>query len=263
METWAAVREDAFRQTRVGFDLEGDFNLHRYGRRICLFQIALEDGRSWLLDPLSHAFSGPKDWLEFKNWLENPAICKVIWAAQNDVRALKFCHDIALQGLFDLFDAARLTAFPRPSLPLLAHRLLGVEFVKQEKWQTSNWNLRPLTSEQETYAREDVRYLLPLADALEALLLEKRQRNTFDQRMRAVEAFTYREPDMPWLKVKGAGALFPKQQLALKELWSEREISARTADLAPWKVLSNEALLERARKLQSPGTSSGKGFAEL
>jgi ribonuclease D len=249
METWAAIREDAFRQTRVGFDLEGDFNLHRYGRRICLFQIALEDGRSWLLDPLSRAFSGPKDWLEFKNWLEDPSLRKVIWAAQNDVRALKFCHGIALQGLFDLFDAARLTSFPKPSLPLLAHRLLGLEFVKQEQWQTSNWNLRPLTQEQEHYAREDVRYLLPLADALEALLLEKRQTHSFEQRMRAVEAFTYREETEPWLKVKGAGALLPRQQIVLKVLWSERETSARSADLAPWKVLSNEVLLERARNL--------------
>ncbi|MEI8092870.1 MAG: hypothetical protein WCG80_01520 [Spirochaetales bacterium] len=247
MHRWAVVRERILSSRKLGFDLEGDFNLHRYGRRICLFQVSLEDGTAVLLDPLEHSFESESEFAEWQSVLEDPSIRKVIWAAQNDVRALKFCYGIPLRGLFDLFDAARLTGFPKPSLPLLASRLLGVELVKEEKWQTSDWNIRPLRAQQLAYAEKDVRYLLPLGAALESALDEKKQRSPFDQRMRAVEAFVYDDTDQPWRKVKGAGALLPKQQLKFRELWEQRENRARESNLAPWRVVANEQLLDQAR----------------
>ncbi len=256
METWSAARDVLAKQTVVGFDLEGDFNLHRYGRRVCLFQLALADGTAILLDPLEHSFRGESDWAEFRTFLEDPAITKVIWAAQNDVRALKFCHAIALAGLFDLFDAARLTGFAKPSLPLLIERHLEVQVVKDEQWQISDWNRRPLSESQLAYAALDVRYLIPLADKLRPVLEEKRQVKAFEARMRSVEAYVFEESPQPWLKVKGAGALLPKQALRLQGLWTAREEEARRRDVAPWRVLSNEALLGAARQSESAASEA-------
>ncbi len=98
---WPEARPRLEAAPRLAFDLEGDFNLHRYGRRICLFQVALDDGTVFLLDPLEDGVSGP-GWPGWKQILENPGVKKVIWAAQNDVRALKACHGIHLRGLWDL-----------------------------------------------------------------------------------------------------------------------------------------------------------------
>ena len=66
--SWAQARPFLEKTPRLAFDLEGDFNLHRYGRRICLFQIALDDGTVFLLDPLEEA-SGPSLWEGWKDVL--------------------------------------------------------------------------------------------------------------------------------------------------------------------------------------------------
>ena len=152
---WTEVRPRLEAARRFAFDLEGDFNLHRYGRRICLFQVALDDGSVFLLDPLETDETGLPHWPGWKELIEDPTVTKVIWAAQNDVRVLKFCHGIHLAGLWDLFDAACLAVTPRPSLPLLVSRFLGHEVEKSEALQTSNWSQRPLSDDQRAYAAQD------------------------------------------------------------------------------------------------------------
>ncbi len=239
---WSEVRSKLDGVTRVAFDLEGDFNLHRYGRRICLYQLAWDD-EVVLLDPLTD----PQPWAGWKEFLENPAVTKVIWAAQNDVRVLKACSGIALRGLWDLFDAACLVVTPRPSLPLLVESFLGRTIGKDEAIQTSDWSVRPLSEEQRSYAAQDVRHLLALADQLVPLLDERRKRSVFETRMLAAEGYAFRETDEPWRKIKGAGALDEEQSLRLKTVWLERERLAKELDLAPYRVVPPEQLLTWAR----------------
>jgi ribonuclease D len=241
-QSWAEVRPRLSGVTRVAFDLEGDFNLHRYGRRVCLFQLAW-DNEVVLLDPLAE----PLPWEGWKEFLENPQITKVIWAAQNDVRVLKACFGIALHGLWDLFDAACLAVTPRPSLPLLVESFLGRSIGKEEAIQTSDWSIRPLSAEQRTYAAQDVRYLLALAERLEPLIDERRKRSVFEDRMRAAEAYEFRETAEPWRKVKGAGVLDEEQTKRLKTVWLERERLAEEFDLAPWRLVPPDQLLVWAR----------------
>ena len=240
---WADVRPRLEQTSRVAFDLEGDFNLHRYGRRVCLFQLAF-DGGIVLLDALESPVSTWDGWKEF---LENPAVTKVIWAAQNDVRVLKACLGIALKGLWDLFDAACLTVTPRPTLPLLIQTFLGQTIAKDESIQTGDWSVRPLSAEQLRYAAQDVRHLLALADRLDPLLDDKRKRAVFETRMTAAEAYEFRETAEPWRKVKGAGVLDEAELLRLKDVWLQREQLAEQLDLAPWRVVPPEELLHWAR----------------
>jgi ribonuclease D len=241
--SWAEVWPRLERSRRVAFDLEGDFNLYRYGRRVCLFQLAFDD-EVVLLDPLKDPVSA---WDGWKDFLENPAVTKVIWAAQNDVRVLKACFGISLKGLWDLFDASCLTVTPRPTLPLLVQTFLGQTIGKDETIQTSDWSLRPLSELQLQYAAQDVRYLLALADALDPLLDEKRKRSIFETRMRTAESYVFRETDEPWRRVKGSGALDEEQVLRLKDVWLEREKLAENLDLAPWRVVPPDELLHWAR----------------
>ncbi len=174
---WSEVRPRLEGARRVGFDLEGDFNLHRYGRRVCLFQVAI-DGDVVLLD----ALDGVSAWDGWKEFLEDPSITKVIWAAQNDIRVLKACFGIALSGLWDLFDAACLAVTPRPTLPLLVESFLGKTIEKRIDLQTRDWSTRPLSQAQRLYAAQDVAHLLSLADRLDPLLEEKRKKTAFAAR---------------------------------------------------------------------------------
>ena len=65
---WSVVRPQLEKAHRFAFDLEGDFNLHHYGRRICLFQVALDDGSIFVLDPLNPA-EGIEHWVGWKELL--------------------------------------------------------------------------------------------------------------------------------------------------------------------------------------------------
>lgn len=244
---WHEARPHLEAARRLAFDLEGDFNLHRYGRRICLFQVALDDGSVFLLDPLEGGPGGPPDWPGWKPLMEDPSVTKVIWAAQNDVRALKFCHGLHLRGLWDLFDASCLAVTPRPSLPLLVSTFLGVTIAKAEELQTSDWSQRPLSAPQRAYAAQDVAFLLALADRIDPLLDEKRKREVFRARMVAAEAYVFAEHPEPWRRLKGAGILEADQLVVLEGLWRRREALAQELDLAPWRVAPPEALVSEAR----------------
>jgi ribonuclease D len=245
---WAEARPRLERASRIAFDLEGDFNLHRYGRRICLFQLALDDGSVFLLDPLEAGTPRVPDWPGWKELLEDPALTKVIWAAQNDIRVLKTCHDIHLRGLWDLFDAACLTVTPRPSLPLLVDTFLGQSIEKSESLQVSDWSTRPLSQDQRDYAAQDVRYLLALADAVDPLLDEKKKREQFQARMVGAEAYVFVDHLEPWKRLKGSGSLGPEALERLEEVWRRRDALARSLDWAPWKLVPNEELVFWARE---------------
>jgi len=236
---WAEARPRLEGAHRIAFDLEGDFNLHRYGRRICLFQVALDDGSVFLLDPLE----GEAVWPGWKEILENPGVTKVIWAAQNDIRALKTCHGVHLRGLWDLFDASCLTVTPRPSLPLLVSTFLGLEIEKAESLQVSDWSVRPLSDDQRAYAAQDVVYLLALADLVDPLLDQKKKRDAFLARMEAAEAYVFADVAEPWRKIKGSAFLLPPELDHLKTLWQRRDKLARELDLAPWRVVPSEELI--------------------
>ena len=247
LSPWSEVRPLLESAPRFAFDLEGDFNLHRYGRHVCLFQVALEDGSVFLLDPLEGG-SGKLPWAGWKELLEDPSVTKVIWAAQNDIRALKACHGIHLRGLWDLFDATCLAVTPRPSLPLLVDTFLGRTIQKAEALQTSDWSVRPLTELQRAYAAQDVVYLLQLADKVSCLLEERRKQEAFALRMKAAEAYVFTETNEPWRKIKGSGVLTPQQMDSLESIWRRREALARKLDLAPWRLVPSEELLHWARE---------------
>jgi|GEM_PF-3134388 len=256
ISTWESVASQILSQKRVALDLEGDFNLYRYGRRICLFQIALDDGSIFLLDPLEQGESTTQHWEGWKDFLEDPARTKIIWAAQNDIRVLKACHQTRLRGLWDLFDAAALAVTPRPSLPFLLQSLLGIEIKKESSLQTSDWNRRPLLPEQQHYAAQDVRFLLPLADTLTALLEEQPAKNTvFKKRMLKAEDYEFHDVPEPWRRWKGYVLLDEPQREILASLWQSREVLARTLDLAPWRLAPHEDLVERVKTGSWPDKS--------
>ncbi len=131
----------------------------------------------------------------------------------------------------------------------LVDQLLGVSLSKGESY--SDWLQRPLSPAQITYALDDVRYLLPLHDAL-AQRLEAMGRTTWlaeECRKFANPALYQRDPQQLFRRLRRSNTLSSQGLAILRELaiWRDRE--ARQRDRPPGSVLHDELLVEIARKV--------------
>jgi ribonuclease D len=101
-----------------------------------------------------------------------------------------------------------------------------------------------------TYARNDTRYLKPLADILRAELSRRRRLSWHEQMCAQLVRESVRtvveDPDLIW-RVKGANRLDRRSLAVLRELWFWREREALGASLPPFFILSHETLLDMAQ----------------
>jgi ribonuclease D len=103
----------------------------------------------------------------------------------------------------------------------------------------------------EQYARNDTRYLRPLAELLRAELKAKERlawmRESCAQLIDDTSQDKAVDPETVW-RLKGSDRLTPKALLILRELWHWREAEAREANRPPYFVLSHEHLVALAAK---------------
>ena len=148
------------------FALDTEFVGERtYLPRLCLVQVATTEFIA-LVDTLAVGAMEPL-W----DLVADPGVEKVLHAAREDLRLAFFGGGKRPPaGVLDTQIAAGLIGLS--SYPLsyarLAEALMGVKLSKAET--RSEWDRRPLTPAQLEYARDDVRYLLPIADKLGRLL---------------------------------------------------------------------------------------------
>jgi ribonuclease D len=114
------------------------------------------------------------------------------------------------------------------------------------------------------YAVNDVHYLLPLAEKLEADLDRCERRDWLRQSCeRAIEQATVarvRNEGELW-RVRGSGALRGRVAAVLRALWKWREREAEMADRPPFHILRNEDLLNAAVSFDSGGVPDFKHFS--
>jgi ribonuclease D len=245
VDTPETLREAAARLAgarALAVDTEAD-SFYHYQHKCCLVQVS--DGAVvYLIDPLTIRDLGP-----LREVLGSPAILKVLHAAEQDVLYLRRDHDIGLAPLFDTMIAAQLLG--RDGIGLA--RLLEVHFeVRLDKGcQRDDWSRRPLSERQQTYAAEDVRHLIRLSDLLRADLEARGRLEWAEEEFTLVARRAWEprvaDPNAFW-SVKGARDLAPREAAVLRELHALRERRAMAADLPPFRILSDEALLALARK---------------
>jgi ribonuclease D len=104
------------------------------------------------------------------------------------------------------------------------------------------------------YAINDVRYLLPLAEKLEAELDRCGRRDWLRQScQRAIEQAAVarvRNQDELW-RIRGSGSLSGRPAAVLRALWQWREKEAEMRDRPPFHILQNEELLKAAVRFAS------------
>jgi len=232
----------------VAVDTEAD-SFYHYFHKCCLVQIS--DGEdAYLIDPLALKGLEP-----LGKVFGSSATLKVLHAAEQDILYLRRDHGFSLAPLFDTMIAAQLLG--RASIGLAG--LLEAHFnVRLDKGcQRDNWSRRPLTEDQKSYAAEDVRHLIRLADTLRADLEARGRLDWAREEFEVVARRAWEprafDPEAFW-SLKGARDLLPRQASVLRELFVMRDEQARQGDVPPFRILSDEALVALARRSPQEGT---------
>jgi len=247
---------------RVAVDTEAD-SLHSYREKLCLLQISVpgtgavggvtdagphvspghESARAvcdYIVDPLANIDLEP-----FRRALEAKEI--VLHGADYDLRMLRRGLDFVARRILDTLIAARLLGIREFSLAALVKRYFGLELPKGS--QRANWARRPLPARMAEYAINDARYLLPLAEELEAELIRNCRIDWLRQScQRAIEQAAVqrvRDEDELW-RVRGSGSLRGRQAAVLRAVWQWREKEAKAIDRPPFHILQNHELLDAA-----------------
>jgi ribonuclease D len=263
---------------RVGIDIEAD-SLHSYREKLCLLQISVptvagivdagsdlgttfhsRDHQSRLqhdviVDPLAGLDLEP-----LRRALESREI--VLHGSDYDLRMLRRGLNFIAHKIFDTLIAARLLGIREFSLAALVKRYFGLDLPKGS--QKANWAKRPLPERMAEYAINDARYLLPLAEKLEAELDSYQRRDWLRQScQRAIEQAAtarVRKNDESW-RVRGSGSLKGPAAAVLRALWQWREREAERADRPPFHILQNEKLLHAAISFASGDVPDYKHFS--
>jgi ribonuclease D len=245
---------------RVAVDTEAD-SLHSYREKLCLVQISVpvmanvRGCTDFIVDPLAGVDLEP-----LCRALEPREI--VLHGADYDLRMLRRGLSFVAHKIVDTTIAARLLGIREFSLVALVKRYFGLELPKGS--QKANWAKRPLPVRMAEYAINDVRYLLPLAEKLEADLDRYERRDWLRQSCeRAIEQANVarvRSEDELW-RVRGSGALRGRVAAVLRALWQWREREAEMVDRPPFHILQNEKLVDAAVSFDSGSVPDYKHFS--
>lgn len=228
----------------VAIDTESN-SFYAYFEKLCLIQISCAD-EDYVLDPLAL-----NDLQPLAEVLADPGIEKIFHAASNDVMGLKRDFHFRICNLFDTAIACKFLGYRQLGLAKILEEHFGVTLNK--KWQRHDWGKRPLEQEQINYARLDTHYLITLRHRLAADLhaqqLWETAKEAFEKACEQVTQDKIFHPEA-FMQIHGARTLDFVGKRILRALYLYREEEARRRNRAPFRVLSNEALLRLA--LQRP-----------
>ncbi len=227
---------------RLAIDLEF-IRENTYAPQLALIQIAVRDTCA-IVDPLTVDDLSP-----LVEVLTNTDVLKVLHAAGQDVEVLHWHTGKLTQPIFDTQIAASIAGLGEQlSYGRLVDALLGVSLTKGESY--SDWLRRPLLPAQIKYALDDVRYLLPMHDRLSKRLdtMGRAAWAADECRKFTAPALYERDPRTLYRRIRN-GKNLPSQGLAiLRELAAWRDDEARQRNRPAGRVLSNEILVDLARR---------------
>lgn len=238
-------------QPILGVDIEAS-GYHRYLDRVSLIQISSRD-ETVLIDPLAVTTLDLLDDL-----FSNARIEKVFHDADFDLRSLDRDLGLRVSNIFDTQIAAAFLGVRGLGLGAVIETYLGVTLPKA--FQRADWAARPLSDGMKEYAATDTAYLPALRDALHEALVSAGRLAWAREEFARREETRWVAPDSAevadtFLRIKGARDLPPRALAILREVHAWREQVAEERDQAPFRILSNEALLQMGR--EAPTTIAG------
>lgn len=213
-----------------------------YYAKLALIQIA-SDERRVLIDPLKI-----DDWQPLKDLFASAEI-HIFHAALEDLEVFRTELGSLPEPLFDTQIAAAFCGLGDSlSYAALVELLHKVQLEKGET--TSDWMRRPLSDSQVGYALDDVEWL----QQTHAELLEQLEKT---DKLKWMQAYCQKtienmrqelDPDLAYLKLKGAWRLSPEQLNIAAHLCKWREISARSLDKPKSWIIKDQVILEVSKR---------------
>lgn len=216
---------------------------HRYSDRVCLLQLSTRDA-TFVVDTLAVTHLDP-----LRDILSRQETEVVFHDADYDLRLLARDFDLHITKLFDTKIAAQFIGERAFGLGTLVEKYVGVKMDK--KHQRADWAQRPLPEDMLAYAAEDTQHLPVLRDRLREALVKLGRLHWAEEEFQIGELTRWAQSDESeaYLRMKGARDLKPRQLAVLRELHAWREGAAEARDVATFRVLSNEVLLELSRRV--------------
>ncbi len=224
------------KEKELAVDIESENNLHHYGTKLALIQIASKK-KVWLIDPLAI-----KNLEAVKKILEDERIIKVFHDTSFDFSILSTIN-CKPKNIIDTHRAALLLG-KQPSLNMLMKEFLRSGKAGDE--QKADWLKRPLSEKMMTYAAQDVAQLLELKDAMIKELEKLGRKEWLLEDCEKIEIKEIPKPDYHCLK--GSSQLTPKQRGVLKELFNLRELIAKKIDKPVFFIIKHSTLIRLAIK---------------
>jgi len=235
--------DDLSSQPRIAVDTESN-SLHAYREQVCLIQFSTAE-KDYLLDPLAL-----DDLSALAPIFANPQIEKIFHAAEYDLICLSRDFGFDFVNLFDTMQAAR----------ILGYKFVGLDNILAEKFsikvdkrhQKANWGARPLKSEQLDYASKDTQYLIALRDLLEKELHDAGRWDLAQDDFllaQSVEAPKEKMNGSSWKRFSSRKNITPRELTILSELTKCRDEIAEKLDRPPFKVITNNMLLDIAKNI--------------
>ena len=221
---------------------------YRYSQRAYLIQIYRENGGLHLIDPIP--LKNSKLWQKF-----NDQFSSYEWVIHASTQDLPCLIDVGLKPelLFDTELGARIAGCDRVGLGPLAESLLELQLAKEHS--AVDWSIRPLRPEWITYAALDVDILLDIRNAVEQLLTEQNKlkwaKQDFASILKGYQNYVFTDAAKPdrWRRTSGMHKVRDRLPMAIvRDLWLSRDELAREIDLAPGRVLGDDAIIELATK---------------
>lgn len=220
---------------------------YKYSQRAYLIQLYRVNGGLHLIDPI--AISNKSLWQEFNKHFAN-----FEWVIHASTQDLPCLLELGLnpQSLFDTELGARIAGSPRVGLGALAESLLEIQLAKEHS--AVDWSIRPLKPDWLTYAALDVDVLLDIREKVEEILIEKNKLDWAKQDFAAILSnFKSKQNDQPkidrWRKTSGMHKVRDRLTITIiKDLWLDRDQLAQELDIAPGRILNDEAIIEIASK---------------
>lgn len=238
-----AFLEEASHSKRLALDTE--FLSHRtYRPRLCLLQLALDNGRACLIDPLDPAINLAPVY----RLINNDSIVKVLHAGQQDIAILYYLSGTILSPVFDTQIGAMMCGMGQSlSLSDLLQKLTGQRLDKGN--QLSDWSRRPLSDKQTQYALGDVLHLHRIHDLLSQRLMQSNRLAWAERECQDVlgQKRAYDpNPEQAWRKLKLSPAIIgkfsPQQWRLVQEIAAWRERQALERNMPRSHVLADDVL---------------------
>ncbi|MCY3871687.1 MAG: ribonuclease D [Gemmatimonadetes bacterium] len=228
----------------VGIDTEFVWE-QTYYPRLGIIQVGLAENDCHLIDAVTLSDLSPLGTL-----LSDPHTVKILHDAQQDLWILRRITNAIPCNIFDTRCVAGFAGLSSNlSLGNLLRMCLNIQLPKTET--RTDWLRRPLSDKQLAYALDDVRYLPALREHLLTDIHRRDRENWLAEELRQYDIaklYDDRAPEEQYTRIKGMGRLSRRDMAIVRELATWREEKARQVDRPRNRVISDDAIVQIARR---------------